>query len=107
MRFFDRKPWQIWSIVLRAIGGIGCLAIFVWSFALIGYYSVKRPRAPEPEKGWTVPLPWTNTTYGTLEESAQLLSLHDWFFPFFAVGIAGAGIEIFKEKYEPWRKKSF
>jgi hypothetical protein len=107
MRFLDRRPWQIWSIVLKTIGGTGCLAIIVWSFGLIGYYSVKRPREPEPEKGWTVSLPWTNTTYGTLEEAAQLLGLHDWFFPFFVVLGAGVAIEKFKEKYEPWRKKSF
>jgi len=98
MRLFDRKPWQIWSIVLKTIGGTGCLAILVWSFGLIGYYSVKRPREPEPEKGWTVPLPWTNTTYGTIEEAAQLLGSRYWFFPFFAILGAGAAIEKFKEK---------
>ena len=98
MRFLNRKPWQILSIVLRAIGSIGCLAILVWSFGLIGYYSVKRPRAPEQEKGWTVPLPWTNTTYGTIEEAAQLLGSGYWFFPFFAILGAGAAIEKFKVK---------
>lgn len=106
MRFFDRKPWQIWSAILKGIGGAGCLIVLVWQFGLIGYYSVKRPPKPEPEKGWTIPLPWTNTTYGTLEESARLLGLDYWLFPFFAVLGAGAAIEKLRAKYEPPRQNS-
>ncbi len=29
------------------------MALFLWSFGLIGYYSSKRPREPMLERGWT------------------------------------------------------
>jgi hypothetical protein len=99
-----RASWRFWSNVLKSIGGLGCLAAFLWSFGLIGYYSVKRPSKPVPERGWTIALPWTHVSYGTPKEANQLLRLHYWFFPFFIVGVAGAAIEKFHEKYEPWRK---
>ena len=85
----------------------GCLVTLVWSFGLIGYYDAKRPSVASPERGWTVPLEWTHVSYGTPEENDQLNRLHYWFFPFFAVGAAGAAIEKFREKNEPWKKKSF
>ena len=89
-------PWQAWSKILKTLGAVGCLATLLWSFGLIGYYSVKRPSEPSPERGWTVPLEWTHVSYGTPEENEQLLRLHYWFFPFFAMGLAGAMIEKFK-----------
>ena len=101
------RGWQAWSKILKLLGGVGCLATLLWSFGLIGYYSVKRPSEAFPERGWTVPLQWTHVSYGTPEENEQLLRLHYWFFPFFAVGAAGVAIEKLNEKNEPWRKKSF
>jgi len=98
MRFFNRNPWQIWSAILKAVGGMGCLVVLVWQFALIGYYSIERPRKPDAEKGWVVPIPWTHTSYGTIEESASLLGFGNWFFLFFAVLGAGAAIERFKKR---------
>src|SRR6266853_2057102 len=76
MRSIGREPWQVWSNVLKALGGVGCLAVLLWSFGLIGYYSIKRPSEPVRENGWTVPLQWTHVSYGTPEENGQLLRLH-------------------------------
>ncbi len=80
------------------------MAVLLWSFGLIGYYSIKRPSEPVRENGWTVPLQWTHVSYGTPEENGQLLRLHFWFFPFFAILAAGATIEKLNEKNKAWRK---
>jgi len=100
------RPWQAWSRILKTLGAVGCSITFLWSLGLIGYYSAKRPSEPSPERRWTVPLTWTHVSYGTPEENEQLLRLHCWFFPFFALLAAGAAIEKLTEKNEPWRKKS-
>jgi|SRR5712664_3809903 len=100
-----RENWKIWSQGLRIAGVAGCLIVGLWSFSLIGYYSAKRPRSPNLEHGWTVPLQWTHTTYGSPAENEQLLRLHFWFFPFFAVLGIGEAIRKMHEKNEPWRKK--
>jgi len=105
MPILARESWKIWSQVLRVVGAAGCLVAFLWLFGLIGYYSTKRPRNPDPEHGWTVPLQWTHTTYGTPDENAQLLRLHFWFVPFFVVLGVGETIRKLHEKNEPWRKK--
>jgi hypothetical protein len=105
MLAFAREPWKIWPQVLRVVGWTGCVVVFLWLFGLIGYYSTKRPRNPAPEHGWTVPLQWTHTAYGTPEENAQLLRLHFWFIPFFGVGVGGEAIRKLREKNEPWRSK--
>ena len=81
------------------------MAVSVWSFGLIGYYSSKRPREPIPERGWTEPLRWTHGSYGTHAENEQLLRLFNWHFPFFVVGGAGAWIKMLHRKNEPWRAK--
>jgi hypothetical protein len=47
------------------------MAVFLWSIALIGYYSSKRPTAPMPERSWTEPLRWTHGHYGTHAENEQ------------------------------------
>jgi hypothetical protein len=81
------------------------MVVFLWSFGLIGYYSSKRPLEPRPERGWTEPLPWTYRHYGTYAEREQMLSLHDWFFPFLLVAGSGVWIKMLHEKKEPWRAK--
>jgi Ni,Fe-hydrogenase I cytochrome b subunit len=105
MPIVGREPWRIGSQVLRVVGAAGCLIVFVWLLGLIGYYSTKRPRDPDLEHSWTVPLQWTHTTYGTLEENEELHRLHFWFFPFFAVLAVGETIRRRHERNEPWRAK--
>jgi hypothetical protein len=105
MLIFACGPWKIWSQVFRVVGAAGFLVVFLWLFGLIGYYSSKRPRNPDAEHRWTVPLQWTHTTYGTPEENEQLLRLHYWLLPFFVVGGVGETIRRLHEKNEPWRKK--
>jgi hypothetical protein len=105
MLTFAREPWKFWSQVLRVVGAVGCLVVFLWQLGLIGYYSSKRPRNPDSEHGWTVALQWTHTTYGTHEENDQLIRLHSWFVPFFVFGGVGETIRKLREKNEPWRKK--
>src|SRR5260370_19469487 len=80
-----RRPWQIWSNVLLSIGFGGFMAVSLWSFGLIGFYSSKRPREPIPERGWTEPLHWTHGYYGTHAENEELLRLFDCHFPCFVV----------------------
>src|SRR5260370_36492958 len=99
------EAWKIWSQALRIGGGISCVVVCLWSFGLIGYYAAVRPHQPDPQHGWTVPLRWTHTTYGSPEENEQLLRLHFWFFPLFAVMAAGELIRKFPEKSEPGRNK--
>ena len=99
MPTFAREPWKVWSQVLRVVGAVGCLVVSLWLFGLIGYYSTKRPRNPDPEHGWTDPLQWTRTTYGRPEENEQLLRLHFWLIPFFAVlGVWGDNTEAAREE---------
>jgi hypothetical protein len=81
------------------------MAVFLWSFGLIGYYSSKRPREPIPERGWTEPLRWAHGFYGTHAENEQLLRLFNWHLPFFLLMGAGVAIRKLDEKYEPWRAK--
>ena len=100
-----RKPWQVLSNVLLAVGGIGFLALFLWNLGLISYYSAKRPYRLSPERGWTVRLQWTHGAYGTLEENEQMLRLHYWAIPFIFVAFAGGAIRQANAKNEPWRKK--
>ena len=107
MRSIDRKPWQVLSNLLVAVGGVGFLALLLWSFGLIGYYSATHPYRPSPERGWTFRLHWTHGAYGTFEENEQLLQLHSWGIPFIFVVIAGWSIQRFHEKNEPWREKQF
>src|SRR5690349_12699613 len=107
MLIFGREPWWVWSRVLVTVGAIGCLVVFLWLFALIGYYSSARSFGPTPERGWTVPLPWTHGYYGTFLESQRMLQLHYWFAPFFLIGFAGAMIQQLHKKQEPWKKKQF
>jgi hypothetical protein len=102
-----RKPWQVLSNVLLAVGGIGFSALLLWNFGLISYYSAKRPYTPSPERGWTVRLQWTHGAYGTLEENEQMLPLHSWAIPFIFVAFVGAAIRQVNAKNEPWRKKQF
>lgn len=90
----NRGPWQIWSNVLSILGVGGCMAIFLWLFGLIGYYSFQRPREPMPERGWTEPLHWTHGSYGTHAENEQLLRLQRWSFPFVLVGGAAAWMKM-------------
>jgi hypothetical protein len=97
--------WKIWSNVLLTLGGGGFIAIFLWSFVLIGYYSSKRPTEPTPEDNWTEPLRWTHGHYGTHAENEQQLRLFNWEFPFLIVLTAGAAIRQLHEKNEPWRAK--
>jgi len=107
MRILNREPWQVWSKVLMSVGVVGCLAVFLWSFGLIGYYTLTRPYGPLPQRGWNVPLPWTHGFYGTFQEKQQLLQLHDWFFPFLLVAVVGSVIQQLHKKKEPWTKKQF
>jgi hypothetical protein len=90
------RSWERLSKFLKTVGGVGCLVTLVWSFSLIGYYTAKRPSVASPERGWTVPLAWTHVSYGTPSENEQLMRLHSWFFPFFAVALAGAAIQKLK-----------
>jgi hypothetical protein len=99
--------WRVWARVMQTIGAIGCLAVFVWSFALIGHYTSTRPYGPVPEHGWTARLPWCYGCYGTFEEKQQLLQLDDWFIPFFFVAFVGTWVQQLREKKEPWRQKTF
>lgn len=104
MRILGLEPWQVWSRVSLTVGVVGCLSVLLWSFGLIGYYSFTRPYGPLPQRGWTVPLHWTHGFYGTFEENQQLLRSHDWFLPFFMMGVAGSAIRQMHGKSEPWRK---
>jgi hypothetical protein len=54
-----------------------------------------------------VPLPWTHGYYGTFLERERMLQLHDWFFPFLLIAVAGSVIEQLHKKKEPWAKKQF
>jgi hypothetical protein len=107
MLIFGREPRWVWSRVLVTVGGIGCSVVFLWSFALIGYYSSARSFGPSPQRGWTVPLPWTHGYYGTFLERQRMLQLHDWFFPFILIAAAGSVIQQPHKKKEPWTKKQF
>jgi hypothetical protein len=107
MRIFGREPWWEWSRVLVSVGVTGCLVLFLWSLALIGYYSSARSFGPSPQRGWTVPLPWTHGYYGTFLERERMLQLHDWFFPFLLIAVAGSVIEQLHKKKEPWTNKQF
>lgn len=88
----SRGPWKIYTTILLTSGGGGFMALFLWSFVLIGYYSYKRPTEPTPERSWTEPLCWTHGHYGTHSENQQQLRLFNWEFPFFFVAAAGAAI---------------
>ena len=99
--------WRVWTRVMQTFGVIGCLAVFVWSFGLIGHYTATRPYGPVPERGWTVCLPWCSGCYGTFEEKQQLLLLHYWFIPFFFAAFVGPWIRQLREKKEPWSQKTF
>ncbi len=101
----SREPWKIWSKVLLTVGMGGCMALFLWSFGLIGYYSYKRPTEPTPERGWTEPLRWTHGHYGTHAENEQQLRLFNWEYPFLLVAGAGAAIQQRHTKKELWRTK--
>ena len=101
----DSRQRKIWSNVLSIFGAGGCIVVFLWSFGLTGYYCSARPRQPEPERGWTERLPWTYGRYGTYAEREQLLSLHDWFFPFGLVAWTRAWIKMGRKKKEPWRAR--
>ena len=58
--------------------------------------SVKRPPAPEPERGWTVGISWTHPTrYGTAQEEDRVLRLFFWFFPSFGLIALGEGIKMY------------
>jgi hypothetical protein len=81
------------------------MAVFLWSFILIGYYSSKRPIEPVPERGWTEPLRWTHGHYGTHAENEQQLRLFNWEFPFFIVLTLGATMRQLQEKNESWRTR--
>jgi hypothetical protein len=94
----------VWTRVMQTFGVIGCLVVFVWSFALIGHYSATRPYGPVPEHGWTVRLPWCYGRYGTFEEKQQFFHLDNWFLPFFFVAFVGTWVQLLREKKEPWTK---
>ncbi len=81
------------------------MAVFLWLFVLIGYYSYKRPTEPTPERIWTESLRWTLGHYGTHAENEQLLRLFNWEFPFFLVAADSAAIRQLNEKNEPRRTK--
>ncbi len=105
MSSIDRKPWQLLSNVLLTVGAVGFLALFLWSFGLIGYYSFTRPYTPSAERGWTFRLQWTHGAYGTFEENEQLLRLHFLRIYFGLAAAAGVAIRKVREKNEPWHKK--
>jgi hypothetical protein len=101
------KPWKISSNVLLAIGAGGFIAVHLWQFGLIGYFTSRRPLEPKPELGWTEPLRWTHGHYGSRGENEHLLRIFNWHLPFFVVAGAGMAIRTLntKVKNEPWRAK--
>jgi|SRR6266566_2669719 len=100
-----RERSMVLGKIVRAIGFVSSATIFLWLTGLEIFYSAKRPPVPRPEQGWTVPLQWTHTSYGTPRENEQLLRLFDWGWYLGMVGFAGEGIRKLQEKYEPWKRK--
>jgi hypothetical protein len=107
MSLWGRESWQPWSKLLVTVGVTGCLFVFLWTLGFIGYYSSTRSFGPSPQRGWTVPLPWTHGYYGTLEDKQRMLRFFDWFLPFLLSAAAGTMIKQRHEKKEPWNSKRF
>jgi hypothetical protein len=107
MRIQGYEPWRVWSRVLMTLGVAGCLFVLLWTFAFIGYYSSARSFGPSPERGWTVPLPWTHGYYGTFQDKQRMLQFDDWFLPSLMVALIGSAIKQRHEKNEPWKNRQF
>jgi hypothetical protein len=89
--------WRSIAKSLRIIGVVCCLVFFVSHFALLAYYSVNRPRVPQPEHGRTVGLTWTHpVSYGTEQDERRSLWLFDLFLPSFGLIVFGEMIRIYK-----------
>jgi hypothetical protein len=90
------KGWRILARILRIVGAVGYVVIFLYSIALISYYSAKRPHVPQPQRGWTVGLTWTHpASYGTAQEESRLQWLRWWSVPLFGLIALGETIKIY------------
>jgi hypothetical protein len=97
MSLSTAKRWRVLARVLKIVGAVGFVAVFVYSMALISYYSAKRPHVPQPERGWTVGLTWTHpASYGTRQEESRLQWLAWWSVPLFGLMALGEAIKIYK-----------
>ena len=101
------KRWRLCARLLRLLGSFGCLVTFALTFFLIVYYSVRRPKTPEPVAGLTVGLSWTHpTSYGTAQDENRLQSSFFWFVPSFCLICLGEAIKIYKlNDYSGYRRK--
>lgn len=93
-----RNFQRLLAKVLQICGGLGCLAVFLWWFGLLAYYSATRSPRPLPERNWNIQLPWTHVVYGTPHEASQIITAGDWIFPFFAMALIGAALENFRKR---------
>src|ERR1035437_597091 len=84
-----QERWLRVGKIVRNLGLASAVCLSVCLFGLDVYYSAYRPSNPQQEHGWTVPLEWTHTSYGTPQENRQLLQLFDWSWWLGIIGFAG------------------
>lgn len=91
-----QRRWRLVVKTLKVLGVVGCLTVSIWQTFLIGRYSVTRPHAPEPQRGWTVGLTWTHpSSYGTVHEEGRIMFLFWAFVPCFALIVVGELVKVY------------
>jgi hypothetical protein len=89
--------WRGIAKSLRIAGVICSVVFFVSHFALLAYYSARRPDVPQPERGLTTGLTWTHPArYGTAQDESRSQWLFELFFPSFGLIMAGEMIKIYR-----------
>jgi hypothetical protein len=90
--------WRFVAKWLRIVGVVSTVGLFLSYLAVVGvYYPLRRPQAPEPQKGFTTGLSWTHPVlYGTQKDEGRSQLLFTLYFPAFGLMVAAELIKIHK-----------
>ena len=92
----SRQGWTWLSKALRSVGATIFFGGAVAFFAFGQYLNLKRPHAPDSDKGWTVIIPWSYGAHGTAAERDLVLRWFNCQIYSFGIIAAGEAIRIYK-----------
>jgi len=93
----SQSQWTAISKVLLHVGVVVFVCLLISTFALDSYFVYRRPRIPQPERQWTVPLIANpGPRYGSIKDRATQDRLGFWMIISFVIPAAGAAIRELK-----------
>jgi hypothetical protein len=98
--------WRLLSRASKVMGGLALAALVCAQLYLIHTWRFSRPFAPDPAAGWTVTLPGCLGAYGAPKEKALLVACREWTFAAAAIVLFGVGLDYYRSRSRPAKRKS-